>query len=248
MRFTPGEPIVEAHEGGSHVEICGRTRSCRFDPRHSHGVGRSWESCVQPRIRGVANRLARDEKFAFGFRDEGMFTALAPMCEKGYATDLEHVLTDGWVTALRRFDCGDGESIVARTWRTAGDPSWGYEEGAWLIVAGSGAYRGATWEGHICPCVSRRRARVDRRGVAWRRRLRCRASRRSRLPSVDHGTAVAPHGALRRSPDVQRSRCLGRAGSVPGYGEEQRPAGGEVRHRRLRGDVVRRAERASTCR
>jgi hypothetical protein len=87
------------------------------------------------------------EKFAFGFRDEGPFSALAPMCDKGFAFDLEHVLTDGWVTALRRFDCGNGESIVARSWWTAGDRSWGYEEGAWLIVAGTGAYEALRGKG-----------------------------------------------------------------------------------------------------
>lgn len=87
------------------------------------------------------------EKFAFGFRDEGPFSALAPMCDEGYAADLEHVLADGWVTALRRFDCGNGESIVARTWWTAGDRSWGYEEGAWLIVAGTGAYEALRGKG-----------------------------------------------------------------------------------------------------
>ena len=30
------------------------------------------------------------EKLAFGFRDEGEFTALAPMCETGHAVDLDN--------------------------------------------------------------------------------------------------------------------------------------------------------------
>lgn len=78
---------------------------------------------------------------------EGPFSALAPLCDKGYAADLEHVLTDGWEAALRRFDCGNGATIVARAWRTAGDRSWGYEEGAWLIIAGSGAYEALRGKG-----------------------------------------------------------------------------------------------------
>ena len=52
------------------------------------------------------------------------------------------------MTELRRFDCGGGAgSIVARTWLLDGDPSLGYEEGAWLIVAGTGPYEGLRGKG-----------------------------------------------------------------------------------------------------
>jgi hypothetical protein len=140
MRFRPGEPIVEAHGGGSLAKFAVAlvlVALTLITATASAGPGRAAFNLV---FEGSRIASPQTEKFALGFRDEGPFSALAPMCDKGYAADIEHVLTEGWVSALRRFDCGNGESIVARTWRTAGDRSWGYEEGAWLIVAGTGAY------------------------------------------------------------------------------------------------------------
>jgi hypothetical protein len=90
---------------------------------------------------GERTASADTETFAFGFRDEGSFSALPPFCEAGHAVDLERRFTDGWITGLRRFDCGsEAGTILARTWLLGGDPSSGYEEGAWLIVSGTGAY------------------------------------------------------------------------------------------------------------
>ena len=94
-----------------------------------------------------------------------------------------------------------------------------------------------------CPCVPRRCVRVDRRGVGRRRRLRCRTSAGHGRPSIDHGTASPV--AQRRSPDVHRSRCLGRADFVPGHGEGQHPARGEIRHRWLTGGTSVVLERAA---
>jgi hypothetical protein len=97
---------------------------------------------------GARTASPATEKFTFGFPYEGAFTALAPMCETGHAVDLEQLLTDGLMTGLRRFECDGGAgSIVARTWRLGGDRSWGYEEGAWQIVAGTGAYEGLRGKG-----------------------------------------------------------------------------------------------------
>jgi hypothetical protein len=90
---------------------------------------------------GERTTSADTETFAFGFRDEGSFSALPPFCEAGHAVDVERRLTDRWMTALRRFDCGnEAGTILARTWLLGGDPSSGYEEGAWLIVSGTGTY------------------------------------------------------------------------------------------------------------
>lgn len=115
-----------------------------FATAASAGPGRAPFMLV---LEGSRTASSATEKLAFGFRDEGAFTALAPMCETGHAVDLEQVLTDGWLTGLRRFECGDGGTIVARTWLLGGNPSWGYEEGAWLIVAGTGAYGGLRGKG-----------------------------------------------------------------------------------------------------
>ncbi len=90
------------------------------------------------------SRVAAQEidMFAFGARDEGSFEAGPPLCDAGSAVDLEQRLADGWMTGLRRFDCegGDG-SVIARTWVLDGDPSWGYEGGAWQIIEGDGDFK-----------------------------------------------------------------------------------------------------------
>ena len=97
---------------------------------------------------GSRTASSETETFALGFRDEGLFTALAPMCDTGLAVAIENRLADGWMTELRRFECGGGAgSIIARTWLLDGDPSLGYEAGAWLIVAGTGAYEGLRGKG-----------------------------------------------------------------------------------------------------
>ena len=71
----------------------------------------------------------------------GSFSAVAPLCESGNAVDTEPLVTDGLLTTLRRFECDDpGGRVAARTWLLAGDPSAGYEEGAWQIVEGTGDY------------------------------------------------------------------------------------------------------------
>jgi hypothetical protein len=78
--------------------------------------------------------------FALAFED-GSFSALPPLCETGRAIDGERLVDHGLLRGLRRFDCGEGDgSVSAHTWLLAGDSSWGYEEGAWQIVAGTGAY------------------------------------------------------------------------------------------------------------
>jgi hypothetical protein len=77
--------------------------------------------------------------FALAFED-GSFTALPPLCETGRAIDGERLVDHGLLRGLRRFDCGVDGSVSAHTWLLAGDSSWGYEEGAWQIVAGTGAY------------------------------------------------------------------------------------------------------------
>ena len=115
-----------------------------FATTASAGSGRAPFMLV---LEGSRTASQATEKLAFGFRDEGAFTALAPMCETGHAVDLEQLLTDGWLTGLRRFECRDGGTIIARTWLLGGDPSWGYEDGAWLIVAGTGAYAGLRGKG-----------------------------------------------------------------------------------------------------
>jgi len=91
-------------------------------------------------VPGAMSANAESTPFALVFGDEGPFMALAPMCAAGTAVELEQTLTNGWLTTLRRFDCADGDSVLARTWLLWGDPAAGYEEGAWRILGGSGAY------------------------------------------------------------------------------------------------------------
>jgi hypothetical protein len=79
--------------------------------------------------------------FAFGFRDEGSFSALPPLCDHGSGGDVEQAVVNGLLTGLRRFECDGGSAdVIARTWVLGGDPSWGYEEGAWQIVEGTGDF------------------------------------------------------------------------------------------------------------
>lgn len=78
--------------------------------------------------------------FALVFED-GSFSALPPLCETGHAIDGERLVDHGLLRGLRRFDCGEGDgSVSAHAWVLGGDESWGYEEGVWQIVAGTGAY------------------------------------------------------------------------------------------------------------
>ena len=79
--------------------------------------------------------------FSFGFRNEGSFSADAPMCSTGNAVDVEHRLSKGWITELRTYTCGDGTgTITARTWLLEVDEASGYEAGIWKIVGGTGRY------------------------------------------------------------------------------------------------------------
>ena len=97
---------------------------------------------------GSRTASSETETFAFGFRDEGSFTALAPMCDTGLAVDIENRLADGWMTELRRFDAGaaPGASSPGRgSWM--GIRRWATRTGAWLIVAGTGAYEGLRGKG-----------------------------------------------------------------------------------------------------
>ena len=185
--------------------------------------------------------------FVFGFRDEGSFSALAPMCDTGSAVDLENRLTDGWLTGVRRFDCGGGAgSIVARTWLLDGDPSLGYEDGAWLIVAGTGAYEGLRGKGTYVRAFLERESASIAELWAWSRRLRRRRSANHLGEDLGHDATQAgrrvPH-----SSSAQRSRRLRWAGHLPRHGEKQHSLGGEVRHRPS-GNRVGGPQCAPTCR
>jgi hypothetical protein len=112
-----------------------------------------WKSAVALVVAGVAlvtapaSAAPGHTQFMLVSQD-GSFSALAPLCEKGHDVEVERRLTRGLLTGLHRFDCDAGEGgISAHTWLLAGDPSWGYEEGAWQIVAGTGAFEGLRGKG-----------------------------------------------------------------------------------------------------
>ena len=96
---------------------------------------------------GSRTASSETETFALGFRDEGLFTALAPMCDTGLAVAskpsgrrLDDRASSLRVRGRRR---EHHRPDVAPGWRS----SLGYEAGAWLIVAGTGAYEGLRGKG-----------------------------------------------------------------------------------------------------
>jgi len=101
------------------------------------GIGRASPSSLELVMNGFHSAAGPPEKFSFGFRHEGPFTASAPFCSSGYAVDLE--LLSG--TALRQITCADGSAgITVRKYVLQANAQFTHEEGTWTIVEGTGAY------------------------------------------------------------------------------------------------------------
>ena len=116
-----------------------------FATTASAGPGRAPFMLV---LEGSRTASQATEKLAFGFRDEGAFTRTGPDVRDG-TRGRSRATPDGRladrappVRMSRRRD-----HHRAHLADSAEDPSWGYEEGAWLIVAGTGAYAGLRGKG-----------------------------------------------------------------------------------------------------
>ena len=79
-----------------------------------------------------------DPSIGGGVRHDGRFTASAPFCSAGRASDVSGVVTDGFLNVVRVHTCDDGSGSF-----TASMPSVRGEHGGsgeWQIVEGTGAY------------------------------------------------------------------------------------------------------------
>ena len=79
-----------------------------------------------------------DSTIGGGVRHDGRFTASAPFCSAGRASDVSGVVTDGFLNVVRVHTCDDGSGSF-----TASMPSVRGEHGGtgeWQIVEGTGGY------------------------------------------------------------------------------------------------------------
>lgn len=76
-----------------------------------------------------------------GRSSTGSFHSAAPFCTGGRVVDLGRGVSGRWIGGLRRFTCSDGSGgVTVRTWLMGMDEDSRLEDGAWKIVAGTGAY------------------------------------------------------------------------------------------------------------